>query len=300
MKNIADVVSSISKTGNLLLVLVVFALSACTTTQEQESAGSAKSESTTTSVSSEKAEQNTQTSVAGTDQAKQEAASSAEPAGKVEADKKEEPLRIVESCKAEPYVKYEKASLASMEKGLAATKAKKYGVGFRSVSEYKRWRDIHDKLFAKVNESCATLKQCAKQNPKDKTKKCANEAFVFNEWQNMAKRFTTRAKMVETTQPDEICSFKPNLKDVSQCFHTLADNVDKVCNSAECKDLGNCWRDVGFLGDAMNQAEEACQFVHKALSDCGAYTLAKSRREKRFAECKELDSEVDIVRLPPL
>ena len=291
MINLSNIVSSVSKSGNILVLLSIFILSSCAATQGKESAAN---------TGSDKHEQTTQTDAASSEQAKQEETATAEPAGKEEADIKEGSLHVVVSCKNEPYVKYEKASLASMKKGLAATKEKVYGVGFRSVDEYKRWSDIHDKLFAKVNESCATLKQCVKENPKDKNKKCANDTSVFNEWQDMAKRFTARIKMVETTQLDEICSFEPNLSDAPQCFHTLGDNVDKVCTSAQCKDLGNCWRDVGYLDDAMTQAEQACQFVKKALSDCGAYTLAKSRREKKFAACQELQSEVDIVRFPPL
>ena len=289
--NLSNIVSCVSKSGNILLLLSVFVLSSCAATQEKESA---------TNTGNEKVEQPAQADVANSEQAKHEETATAESVGKKEADIKEGSLHVVVSCKDEPYVKYEKASLASMKKGLAATKEKEYGVGFRSIDEYKRWSGIHDKLFAKVNESCAVLKKCVKENPKDKNKKCANDSSVFNEWQDMAKRFTTRVKMVETTELDEICSFEPNLEDAPQCFHTLGDNVDKVCNSAQCKDLGNCWRDVGYLDDAMKQADLACHFVKKALSDCGAYTLAKSRREKKFAACQELQSEVDIVRFPPL
>lgn len=302
MMNFSDLIVTRSKPKYFFLALIVIVLSACAATQEQGSATGSASESSSTSASSEKAERNNQPEAAVSEQASQGKSLAAEPAGneKEKAIKMQEPLRIVESCKDEPYVKYEKTSLASMEKGLAATKEEKYGVGFRSISEYKRWRDIHGKLFAKVNDSCSTLKQCAKDNPKDKNKKCKNEAFVFNEWQKMAERFTAKAKMVETTQPDEICSFQPDLKDAPQCFHALGDNVDKVCDSAQCKDLGNCWRSVGFQDDAMKQAEQACRFVHKALSDCSAYTLAKSRREKKFAQCKELQSELDNAKFPPL
>lgn len=297
---LAGFIKTVPKSRGLFLVLVISALAACAAAPEQKPSDGMATKSSDVSAASEKVDQTTKQDTVPTKQISQGTAAMVNPAGKESAIKTQQPVQMVKSCKDEPYVKYEKASLASMEKGLAATKEKKYGVGFRSINEYKKWHDIHDKLFARVNESCSILKQCIKQNPKDKSKKCAKEASAFNEWQNMAKRFTAKVKMVESTQPDEICSFEPNLKDVPQCFHTLAENVNKVCDSAKCKELSSCWSDVGYQYDAMKQAEQACGFVHKALSDCGAYTLAKSRREKRFSECEELQSEVDIVKFPAL
>jgi hypothetical protein len=210
------------------------------------------------------------------------------------------PPRIVESCKGEPFGGYEKQARESIKKGLDATKAGKYGVGFRDLKEHKRWSGIHKNLFRKVNGACGSLSKCAKQHPKDKAARCANQAAVFDKWQAMSKRFANKAKMVEYTQPDKICSFEPNLNDAPQCFHTLGDNVDKVCSSPACKEVADCWRGIGFLDLAIKQASTACGFVFKKLSDCRGYTEATSRRVKKFEQCKDMQGSLKIVKFPAL
>ena len=210
------------------------------------------------------------------------------------------PSRIVESCNGETYREYEKQARTSIAKGLNATKAGKYGVGFRDLKEHKRWSGIHKNLFREVNEACGSLSKCAKQHPKEKATRCAQQAKVFDEWQAMTKRFSKKAKMVEYTQPDKICSFKPNINDDPQCFHTLGDNVDKVCNSPACKEAADCWRGIGFLDLAIKQATTACGFVFKKLSDSRGYTEATNRRVKKFGQCKDMQGALKIVKFPAL
>lgn len=213
---------------------------------------------------------------------------------------KTEPVRIVETCKAEPYSKYEQQARASMAKGLAALQEGKYGVGFRNVAEHKTWSNTHNKLFKAVNKACDALSQCAKQHPKDKTKKCATQASQFKQWQDTAKRFAKNVKQSETVQPPKICSFEPNLKDAASCFHGLGDNIDKACNTAECKETSDCWRGIGFLDYAINQASSACGFARTPLAECRGYVTATQRRENKFKRCNAMQEQLNITVLPVL
>ena len=213
---------------------------------------------------------------------------------------KAEAVRIVETCKNEPFSKYEKQARASMEKGLAALQEGKYGVGFRTVAEHKVWSNTHNKLFKSVNNACDALSQCAKKHPKDKTKKCAQQATQFKRWQDTAERFAKKAKLSETVQPPKICSFEPNLKDAANCFHGLGDNIDKTCNTPECKETSDCWRGIGFLDYAINQASSACNFVHTPLAECQGYVSATKRRENKFKRCGAMQEQLNITVLPVL
>ena len=114
------------------------------------------------------------------------------------------PPRIVESCKDEPYIKYEKQSRDSIAKGLAATKEGKFGVGFRSVNEHNTWSKVHNELFKHVNAACGVLSECAKTHKKDKDTECGAQAKTFDEWQKLAKDFAAKAKTAETSQPPKI------------------------------------------------------------------------------------------------
>jgi hypothetical protein len=210
------------------------------------------------------------------------------------------PLHIVESCQDEPYVDYEKQARESMAKGLAATMAKKYGVGFRDLKEHKEWGKTHNLLFTQVNAACRDLTQCAKQSPENRTEKCAKQANIFNEWQTLAARFTEYTKLTETTQPPRICSFTPNLKDLANCFHGLADNIDKACDTVACKETSDCWRGVGYLDIAIKQAEQSCGYVFKALPDCQGYTEASTRRVRKFERCMNMQGDLNITILPAM
>lgn len=210
------------------------------------------------------------------------------------------PLYIVESCKDEPYADYEKQARESMAKGLAATLAKKYGVGFRDLKEHKEWGETHNALFTQVNTACRDLTQCTKQNPENRTEKCAKQTNAFNEWQALAARFAEYAKLTETTQPPRICSFTPNLKDLANCFHGLADNIDKACGTVACKETSDCWRGIGYLDLAIKQAEQSCGYVFKALPDCQGYTEASTRRVKKFERCMNMQGDLNITILPAL
>lgn len=210
------------------------------------------------------------------------------------------PVRIDVSCKNEPFSKYEKQSRASIAKGLSATKAGTYGVGFRDLKEHKRWSETHGKLFTAVNEACAALSKCAKANPKDKAQKCAQQAEHFSQWQTLAKQFAEKAKQSETTQPPKICSFTPSLDDPAQCFHDLADNVDKACQSSACKETSDCWRGIGFLDYAINQATSACRFARQDLSECRGYMTATKRRKAKFQRCMDMQKSLKARIIPVL
>ena len=173
-------------------------------------------------------------------------------------------------------------------------------MGFRDLDEHKRWTSIHNQLFAKVNETCQAMSDCAKKNPKDKQEQCSAQAKTFGAWQKLAAQFAEKAKLSETTQPPIICSFKPNLNDPEQCFHDLAANVEAVCDTEACKELSNCWNGVGFLDAAIAQAERSCGFVHEPLDKCRGYIEAKGRRVKKFEQCQAMQGELNIEVISPL
>jgi len=213
---------------------------------------------------------------------------------------KTEPVSIDTPCKNSPYSKYEKQSRASIAKGLSATTAGTYGVGFRNLNEHKKWSDTHNALFSAVNQACTTLSKCAKQHPEDKTTECAKEAKQFEEWQNLAARFAEKAKQSETTQPPKICSFTANLDDAANCFHALADNIDNTCSTSDCKKTSNCWRGIGFLDGAINQAVSACAFVRTPLAECHGYVTATQRRKDKFGRCAKMQKDLNTRIIPVL
>ncbi len=211
-----------------------------------------------------------------------------------------EPVTIDISCKNSPYSKYEKQSRASIAKGLSATTAGTYGVGFRNLDEHKKWSETHNALFSAVNQACITLSKCAKQHPDDKTTQCAKEAKQFDEWQNLAARFAEKAKQSETTQPPKICSFTASLDDAANCFHALADNIDNTCTASDCKKTSNCWRSVGFLDGVINQAASACVFVRTPLAKCHGYVTATQRRKDKFGHCVKMQKDLNTRIIPVL
>lgn len=268
-----------------LFILITAGLFACSSTSEtgepgDVSSGEASKEATQADASKEMS-----------------AATAAQPAVEPEATI---PPRIVESCKEEPYIKYEQQSRESIAKGLAATKAEKFGVGFRSVNEHNTWSKVHNELFKQVNAACGALSECAKTHTKDKDTECVAQAKTFDEWQKLAKSFAAKAKTAETTQPPKICSPSPNLDDPARCFHGLAANVEKACESNECKETSDCWRTVGFLDAAIIQAEQSCGFIHQKLSDCRGYTEATNRRKNKFNQCNDMQGRLNIIIFPVL
>lgn len=275
-----------------LLVFALLGLNACVSTGQMPSA-------TSTSDSSTGPSPDNATPATGKNKTTDDVDYVA-PVAEAAPDAKAETVRIVETCKNEPFSKYEKQARASMAKGLAALQEGKYGVGFRNVAEHKEWSTTHNKLFKSVNSACNALSQCAKKNPKDKSKKCAQQATQFKQWQDTAERFAKNAKLSETVQPPKICSFEPNLKDAASCFHGLGDNIDKTCNTPECKEASDCWRGIGFLDYAINQASSACGFVHTPLAECQGYITATKRRENKFKRCKAMQEGLNITVLPVL
>ena len=283
----------------LFFIFVTAGLFACASSPDSESGETAAVavESAAADSGTETSGSSSDTGAADTSAAQATATTPEEPAVEPEETK---PPRIVESCKDEAYIKYEQQSRESIAKGLEATKAEKFGVGFRDVKEHNKWSNIHNTLFKQVNEACGALSECAKQHPKDKITECTKQAKTFSEWQNIAKRFAAKAKSAETTQPPKICSLTPNLSDAAQCFHGLADNIDKVCDTDACKETSDCWRGVGFLDAAIIQAKQSCGFVHEKLSNCRGYTEATGRREKKFEQCKDLQGRLNITIFPVL
>jgi len=272
----------------LLLVTIILGMQGCASNSASQ---------TTPAITTDSAGANENTSAAQSDNPTD---STDSPSTITQAIEPEGPPTIVESCKDEAYNKYESQSRDSISKGLAATKAEKYGVGFRNIEEHNKWSKIHSSLFKSVNDACTSLSSCAKQHPKDKATACVEEAKTFRTWQNLAKNFAREAKTVETTQPPKICSQPPSLEDEARCFHGLGDNIDSVCNSEECKDVSNCWRDVGYLDTVIKQATQACSFVHQDLQHCHSYVEETTRRKNKFAQCQELQDKISITLFPVL
>ncbi len=209
------------------------------------------------------------------------------------------PPKIVESCKKEPYVNFEKQARDSIGKGWESTKAEQYGVGFRDAEEYKKWSATHKVLFAKVSELCQSLSDCAKDNAKEKDVKCADLAQRYSLWQKTAEDFAGRIKAVESTQPPELCSMAPALEDSGRCFHDRATQLNGVCKSEECKAAATCWDGIYFLDVAKLQAEQACQFAHLPLDKCRGYVESTMRRKGEFEQCKKMQDGLGLE-LPPV
>lgn len=278
-----------------LLVPVIFALFACVATPEKQPEETAETKPTTKTVAVAKADEATEP-VAAVDSGTKAA----------EADTEDKPAKpadtlvIVESCKNEPYVKHRQQAMESLNKGLAATKAGRFGVGFRHMEDYDKWNTIHEKLFKAVNRYCNELKQCAGKHAENKDKECAAQAFVYNEWKQKAESFTKKAKAVETSEPDPICSVEPNLADDPACFHGLGDNLEKFCSDQACKEVSDCWRSIGFLDQAIKQADQACRFAHQDLASCRGHMEATKRRKDRFDRCMGMQKELGMPFFPAI
>ena len=207
---------------------------------------------------------------------------------------------MVESCKKEPYIKYEKSSRASIKAGWAATKAEKYGVGFRNAAEYKKWSSTHNGLFKRVTLACESLSKCAKANPKSKKKTCAKRATAFSDMQDLAKKFSQNVAEVKTSQVVKLCAMKPSMDDEARCFDELANNIRDKCNSDECGELAQCWQNIYFMDAALRQAESSCHFAREKLSQCRGYSEQISRRKEQLKRCASMHEAVNIRVLPVL
>ncbi|MCI0505655.1 MAG: hypothetical protein L0Z73_06040 [Gammaproteobacteria bacterium] len=283
---------------NLLLVsFIATGLYACASSSES---GESSASTTGTAAGSESANNAAPASTDATATGSSSNAVNTEAAAPAVEPQAAVPPRIVESCKDEPFSKYEQQARESLAKGLNATKAGKFGVGFRDVNEHNAWSNVHNELFRRINEACGVLSECARTHKKDKDTECVAQAKSFDEWQKLAKDFADKAKTAETTQPPKICALTPNLDEPARCFHGLADNIDKACDNETCKETSNCWRSVGFLDAAIIQAEQACGFVHQKLSECRGYTEVTGRRKNKFAQCEELHGRLGLTIFPVL
>jgi len=208
--------------------------------------------------------------------------------------------RVVESCKKEPYIKYEKASKASIKAGWQATKAEKYGVGFRNAAEYKKWSSTHNTLFKRVSLACETLSKCAKSTKKGKKKKCASQAATFQDLQALAKTFSDNVSEVKTSQVVKLCSMKPNLDDEARCFDALATNIRTMCKTDQCGELAQCWQNIYFMDAALRQAESSCKFARQKLTQCRGYSEQIGRRKAQLKRCASMHEAVNLKTLPIL
>ncbi len=211
-----------------------------------------------------------------------------------------EPLRVVESCKKEPYIQHEIQARESIKKGWEATKAEKYGVGFRNTAEYKKWSATHNIVYKKVSTACEELSKCAKKNPKEQQVNCEQQAKRYSSWQKTAASFAKKIKLAETQQPPKLCSIAPSADDLSYCYEKVASNIDKVCKSELCQEVSQCWRGIAYLDGAIRQSEQSCHFVHQKLEDCRAFTESTGRREAEFKSCETLYGRLDIEVQPAL
>jgi len=276
----------------LLIALVLFGIQAC---GSSPSKGTPNSQ--TPSAEQTTSGNNSSTTQSGSTEAAQTSANDDSVQEAIEPD---QPPTIVESCKDEAYNKYEHQSRESIRKGLAATKAQKYGVGFRDIEEHNKWSKTFTSLFKSVNDACTSLVNCAKKHPKDKKTACVEEAKTFRSWESLTKQFAEKIKTAETTQPPKLCSQPPSLGDEDRCFHRLGKNIEKVCDTEDCKDAGACWEEIGYLGTAIKQAQQACSFVHQDLNNCRSYVEETQRRKDKFAQCQELQGKLAITIFPAL
>ena len=283
----------------VITLLITAGLIACASSPE-EGSGEAQAQATEASTASTSTDAPAASGDAPAETTASAAPAPAAPPAPAVEPEEVKPPKIVESCKDEPYGKYEKQARESIAKGLENTKAEKFGVGFRNVAEHNKWSKVHNALFKSVNDACGALSDCAKKHKKDKDTECVAQAKTFATWQSLAKDFASKAKSVETTEPPIICSLEPNLADPAKCFHGRAESIAKVCDSDECKETGDCWRSVGFLDAAIIQAEQSCGFVHQKLKDCRGYTEATKRRKDKFAQCKEMQDTLNISIFPVL
>jgi hypothetical protein len=205
---------------------------------------------------------------------------------------------IGESCKQQPYVKYEKQAREHIQHGWEATKAQRFGVGFRDAAEYEKWKDAHAKMFTKVSNICEQLSNCVKENSVDKEQKCASEAKRLEQWQGLAKRFVDKVKIVESSQPPMLCSLTPSADEPSQCYALLADQIEQTCQSPSCATTAGCFRGVYFLDDAINQAKLACGFVGQDLSQCRGYVEETARRKAEVEQCLDMYNQMQVEILP--
>ncbi|MDH5326372.1 MAG: hypothetical protein OEZ68_11475 [Gammaproteobacteria bacterium] len=211
-----------------------------------------------------------------------------------------EPLKMVAECKSEPYVKLEEQARESIKLGWQATQDEKFGVGFRNAKEYKKWGKTHNDLFKTVAGACDELSACSKKYGKNSKKKCATKARRFSAWQTAAKGFVDKLNSVKVTQPPVLCSMNPSSADPSECYSLLADRISESCVSGECLEVSTCFQGLGFLDDAINQAESACKFVHTKLDQCRGYVEATGRRQNEFDQCAKMYQSLTVEIIPVL
>lgn len=210
------------------------------------------------------------------------------------------PPPIVESCKKEPFSKWEAQSRAAIKAGWEATKEEKYGIGFKTSEQYKQWSETHNLIFKSISNSCDALSKCAKKHGKNKSKACAKEAGEYRDWQTLVKKFTDDVEAVKVTQLDELCGIPLSLNDSQRCFEAMSKNVSDHCQTEDCGELAQCWQNLAFMKIAFIQAETACRYSHIKLSKCRGYIEQETRRKEQIQMCEFMQKKIGRTFLPVL
>lgn len=211
-----------------------------------------------------------------------------------------EPIRVVKSCKKEPFVKYEQTAREGINKAWQDTEAGRFGYGFTDASEYKKWKEAHNELFSAVAVSCQVLTTCADKAGRGAKKACAQEARTFAGWQRTSKEFLAKVESMESGMAPQLCSVSPNAGDLSDCYDRLADRIDNSCTDENCQEISRCWRSVAYLDQAIRQAESSCGFAGEKLTNCRGYTEATGRRKAKFEQCQSQYNSAKIEHFPVL
>lgn len=282
-------------TANVMMVLLVsMALISCASVPDEDTSGSSTAQS---EAAANTEEQTTQTADATASKSASPVMAAPDPLNEPQL---EEPVRIVQSCKKEPFVKYEINARDGINKAWEDTQAGRFGYGFRGTAEYKKWKATHKKLFTETASNCRTLTKCAREAGKDAESQCLDQARTFAGWQEVSKHFLAKVKTMEIGQAPNLCTITPDAADLSECYDRLADRIDRSCNDENCVEISQCWRGVAYLDQAIRQAESSCGFVHEPLNKCRSYTGATSRRTKKFNQCQSMQKEAGLDLLPVL
>lgn len=211
-----------------------------------------------------------------------------------------DPVRIVQSCKNEPFVQHEEEARLAINQAWKDTQDGRFGYGFNGTGEYKKWKASHKELFTQTASACRNLTKCARAAGNDAEAQCLTEAKTFAAWQETSSRFTEKTRTLKVGMAPNLCTITPNSGDLSECFDRLANRIDDTCKGEECVAISQCWRSVAYLDEAIRQAESSCNFVHQALENCRSYTAASSRRLKQFNQCQSMQKEANLEILPVL
>lgn len=212
---------------------------------------------------------------------------------------KTQPKHVIDYCVKQPYAKYKKQVKKGIADAWADTQAGKYGVGFRNKKEYNQWNKTQQNFFLHMFDTCRTVALCESKNKKTgKKTSCKVEKAIFTAWQDSAKLFADKVKVLKNQQPPALCGLQPKNTDVSLCFSKRADQIDNACSGEICQELSQCWRSVAMKDDVIRQAESSCRFSGQKLSECRGYIGAIKRRKDRFTDCNNAQNDINLTLEP--